>query len=136
MHTEIAIGDLQQLLEVVEAEDFIYRQRTHDGQAHALVNQRIEFQALGWLSGNFAGASARNCGNASCAIGVGLGHNGLPKINVLQKIKCCEGCHERNPRNHKPSCAPHRVFPVSCEEKNQSRHQHQDDCDLKDMCPG
>src|SRR6516165_2775372 len=86
MHTEIAIGDLQQLLEVVEAEDFIYRQRTHDGQADALVNQRIEFQALCWLSGNFAGASASNCGNASCAIGVGLGHNGLPKINVLQKI--------------------------------------------------
>jgi hypothetical protein len=132
---EIAIGGFQQLLQVVEAQDLVYRERADDCESNAFVNERIEFQALRSMSSRFAGGPARSCGSTSCAIGIGLSHDDLPKIEVLQKVKSWEGCDESDSRKHKPLCAAQRVFPVGREKKNQSSHHHQDHCDLKNMRP-
>jgi len=44
VHAEVAVGGAQQDLQVVERQLFLHRERAHDRQAQALVNQLVEVQ--------------------------------------------------------------------------------------------
>src|SRR3954452_24188522 len=44
VHAQVAIGGLQQALELIEGERLVDRERTHDGQPHPLVNEAVELE--------------------------------------------------------------------------------------------
>ncbi len=44
VHAQVAVGRVQQALQIVERQPLVHRQRADDAEAQALVNQAIEVQ--------------------------------------------------------------------------------------------
>src|SRR5438094_2245997 len=45
VHADVAVGGLEQLLEIVESERFVDSQRAHDAESHPLMDELVE---IGW----------------------------------------------------------------------------------------
>src|SRR6185437_7285675 len=46
MRAEVPIADIEQRLQLIEGELRVHRQRAHDAEAHALVDQTVELRVL------------------------------------------------------------------------------------------
>src|SRR5512147_1390516 len=103
MHAEVAVGDLEQTLELVEAGPLHTGERRHDAQADPLVDQAIE---LGGGAGRAAGGgrgAARGGGMPDC---VRFSHRTSARSTVRRRY-----AGRRNPRRAASSPLRRRTAP-------------------------
>src|SRR5262245_23041050 len=46
VHAQVAVGSLEQPLQLVERQGLVYRQRAHNGQPHPLVNEPVQLERI------------------------------------------------------------------------------------------
>src|SRR5262249_22794239 len=99
------VAHVEQTFQLVEREPFVHRERAHDAEAHALIDQAVEARVFARLRrtryGNWLGSG---CALRACRWGRALGGGGFSRHDsVVRSAVRKPGAGRRNPTRAAPS---------------------------------